>query len=146
MILTPPRSHTGRNGFPGVLLVALLLLGSVVLGLAAAHAMCATSDAAMSGTTATSAGHAGAMPHVAGVHVESDTGGTPVPTHQMQGLVDCVMAGIAGLLVALLLIGLLHIRHDPRSRPSQDRAQRAPPLRPRPDPSRSLTVLCVSRT
>jgi len=138
--------QTRSHRFPGGILVALVLLGSLLLTLTAAHAMCATSDGAMHESATMSAAHDRATPPAAGLQAPSAILTPATPTHQMQGLLDCVMAGIACLLVALLLIGLLRLRHDPAPRDGKRPASRAPPRQNRTRCSPSLIVLCVSRT
>lgn len=98
--MTPPTAvqRTRPHRFPGAILVALLLLGSLLLTLTAAHAMCATSHDVMRNTTAMSAAHGRATPHLGGLQGPSVTFGPVTSSHQMQGLLDCVMAGIACLL------------------------------------------------
>lgn len=138
--------QTRSHGSPDGILVALLLLGSLLLTLTAAHAMCATSDGAMHESAAMSSAHDRATPLAAGLQAPSAILTPVTPTHQMQGLLDCVMAGIACLLVALLLIGLLRLRHDPVPRDGKRPASRAPPRLHRTLGSPSVIVLCVSRT
>ncbi|MDH2442405.1 hypothetical protein QDR37_00445 [Amnibacterium sp. CER49] len=146
MTSSPSRTHGGSRRAPGAVAVALLLLSAVVLTLAAAHAMCIPAHSRMSGPTAVSEMGQDVTAHVASAHVSGIGIAAATATHSMLGLLDCVMAGIACLLIALLLVGLLRPRHIPAARGAESRPSRGPPRLRIPTRAPSLTVLCVSRT